>query len=136
MARSSLLLSPTIHRPITGHFPRYSCRRDNPCIYGPDIAVLFRLFLGGAYWIEFSCNPALYIGHRDGITHPWNGSRALGTAEEAFDVTFAQSIIPFSLDPTVILFTTVAAIIGVIAVVGAIFVLVAVFSVFFGRKMS
>jgi len=61
----------------------------------------------------------------------------LGSPRRHWDITFADSIIPFSFDPTVLLFTTVAAIGGVIAVIGgAIYVLVAVLSVFFGRKLG
>ncbi len=61
----------------------------------------------------------------------------LGSPRRHWDVTFAVSIIPFSFDPTVILFTTVAAIGAMLAVTGgAIYVLVSVLSVFFGRKMA
>ena len=61
----------------------------------------------------------------------------LGSPRRHWDVTFAVSIIPFSFDPTVILFTTVAAIGAMLAVAGgAIYVIVSVLSVFFGRKMA
>ena len=60
----------------------------------------------------------------------------LGSPRRHWDVTFAVSIIPFSFDPTVILFTTVAAIGAMLAVTGgAIYVIVSVLSVFFGRKI-
>lgn len=65
------------------------------------------------------------------------GAGTLGSPRRHWDITFADSIIPFSFDPTVILFTTLAAVGGLIAITGgAIYVGVSVLSVFFGRKMA
>lgn len=65
------------------------------------------------------------------------GAGTLGSPRRHWDVTFADSIIPFSFDPTVILFTTMAGIGGILAVAGgAIYVGVSVLSVFFGRKLG
>jgi len=65
------------------------------------------------------------------------GAGTLGSPRRHWDITFAGSLIPFSFDPAVIFFTTIAAI-GVLTAVagGAMYVGVSVLSVFFGRKMA
>ncbi|MEK6589285.1 MAG: cbb3-type cytochrome c oxidase subunit I [Nitrospinota bacterium] len=65
------------------------------------------------------------------------GAGTLGSPRRHWDITFADSIIPFSFDPAVILFTTIAAI-GILTAVtgGIIYVGVSVLSVFFGRKLA
>jgi cytochrome c oxidase subunit 1 len=61
----------------------------------------------------------------------------LGVPRRHWDITFADSIIPFSFDPTATLLVTLTALGGLIAIIGgAMFVGVAVLSVFFGRKLA
>ena len=65
------------------------------------------------------------------------GAGTLGSPRRHWDITFADSMIPFSFDPIVILFTTIAAI-GILTAVtgGIIYVGVSVLSVFFGRRLA
>ena len=65
------------------------------------------------------------------------GAGTLGSPRRHWDITFADAVIPFSFDPAVLFFTTIAAIGVIVAVVGgAMYVGVSVLSVFFGRKMA
>jgi cytochrome c oxidase subunit 1 len=99
------------------------------------IPLIFRRNLIGKKW----ATAQVYI-YAIGIlllTLGMGGAGTLGSPRRHWDVTFADAIIPFSFDPTVILFTTIAAIGGLIAVTGgAIYVGVSVLSVFFGRKLA
>ena len=138
MAREQLAIKSHNTWAITGHF-------HATVVGGTTLA-----FMGLTYYVIPLVFRRELIGKKLAAIQPYifgigmvllilgmGAAGTLGSPRRHWDVTFAQSIIPFSLDPTVILFTTVAAIGGVIAVVGgAIFVLVAVFSVFFGRKMA
>ena len=65
------------------------------------------------------------------------GAGTLGSPRRHWDITFADAVIPFSFDPAVLFFTTIAAIGALVAVAGgAMYVGVSVLSVFFGRKMA
>lgn len=99
------------------------------------IPLIFRRNLIGKKW----ATAQVYI-YAIGVTLlaiGMGGAGTLGSPRRHWDVTFADAIIPFSFDPAVILFTTIAAIGAIIAVLGgAIYVGVSVLSVFFGRKLA
>ncbi len=64
-------------------------------------------------------------------------SGTLGVPRRHWDITFADSLFPFSFDPSVLMFVSLAAIGGLLAVVGGgIFVGVSVSTLLFGKKMA
>ena len=61
----------------------------------------------------------------------------LGVPRRHWDITFADSIFPFSFDPSVLMFVSLAAVGGILAAVGgAMFVGVSVSTLLFGKKMA
>ncbi len=99
------------------------------------IPLIFRREIIGKKWA--SAQPYVYAAGMILLILGMAGAGTLGSPRRHWDVTFADSIIPFSFDPTVLLFTTIAALGGLLAAVGgAMYVGVSVLSVFLGRKLA
>lgn len=99
------------------------------------IPLIFRREIIGKKWA--TAQPYIYAIGMILLILGMSGAGALGSPRRHWDITFADSIIPFSFDPAVILFTTLAAIGGLFAATGgAIYVGVSVLSVFFGRRLA
>lgn len=64
-------------------------------------------------------------------------SGTLGVPRRHWDITFANALFPFSYDPTIFMFVSLAAIGGLLAVLGGIiFIWVAVATILFGKRMA
>ena len=99
------------------------------------IPLIFRRELIGKKWA--TAQPYVYGIGLIIFTISMIAAGTLGVPRRHWDITFADSIIPFSFDPTAILLVTLTALGGLIAIIGgAMFVGVAVLSVFFGRKLA
>lgn len=123
---------------LTGHFHGTVVGGTTLAFMGVTyyvIPLIFRREIIGKKWA--TVQPYIYAVGMVLLILGMSGAGALGSPRRHWDVTFADSIIPFSFDPAVMLFTTLAAIGAIIAVTGgAIYVGVSVLSVFFGRKLA
>jgi len=123
---------------LTGHFHATVVGGTTLAFMGLTyyvIPLIFRREIIGKKWA--SAQPYVYAIGLILLILGMSGAGILGSPRRHWDVTFADSIIPFSFDPTVLLFTTIAALGGILAAVGgAMYVGVSVLSVFLGRKLA